>query len=200
MLMARVSGQNVESLMTHSSSFSLQFGAGVVCLLAIVSIAMAQDTTGSAKPETGVVLTKLSAPVYPPLARGARISGDVKVELTIRRDGSVESAVLFSGHPILAEAALKSARESAFECRGCTAEGTTYSLTFAFEIDGECHFGPTCERVESPPRVQQSQDRVAVIVEPWCTCDPAVTITRLKWRSAKCLYLWHCSSRVIDAH
>jgi outer membrane biosynthesis protein TonB len=42
-------------------------------------------------PETGVVLTKLVPPVYPPLARQAQIAGDVMVRVLIRQDGSKSS-------------------------------------------------------------------------------------------------------------
>jgi outer membrane biosynthesis protein TonB len=65
----------------------------------------ARAATPTETPQTGVVLTKLSPPIYPPLARQARITGDVKIQLTIRQDGSVDSAALFSGHPMLAQAA-----------------------------------------------------------------------------------------------
>src|SRR5260370_17119702 len=72
------------------------------------------------RPETslnGVAFTKLSEPVYPPLARQTRIVGDVQLMLKVRRDGSVESATVVSGHPLLQLAALESARNSKFKCR-----------------------------------------------------------------------------------
>ena len=101
------------------SSLTLSVVAVAVCFLAAVENAPAQGATGSSGPEAGVVLTKLSPPVYPPLARQARIIGDVKIFVKIRHDGSVASAELFSGHPMLAQAALDSARKSTFECRAC---------------------------------------------------------------------------------
>jgi TonB family protein len=120
------------------------------CLLAILSIvllgcavacrALAQSVASTDTTQAEVVLVKLAPPVYPPLARQARIMGDVKVLLTIRLDGTVESAELFSGHPMLKQAALDSAKKSQFECRGCTDGGTSYSLTytFGFQNDGGC--------------------------------------------------------------
>jgi protein TonB len=44
-------------------------------------------------------------PTYPALARQAGISGDVSLEVTIGKDGIVESAKPLSGHPILVSAA-----------------------------------------------------------------------------------------------
>jgi protein TonB len=42
-------------------------------------------------------------PTYPPLARQAGISGDVELKLEIRKDGSVQSATVVSGHPMLTQ-------------------------------------------------------------------------------------------------
>jgi protein TonB len=50
-------------------------------------------------------------PVYPPLARQARISGVVHLEAVISREGTVESLRVTSGHPLLAEAALEAVRQ-----------------------------------------------------------------------------------------
>src|SRR5712692_11252304 len=69
---------------------------------------------------------KLSDPTYPRLAQQARITGDVDLMLTIQRDGSVESAVVVSGHPMLQQAALESAQRSQFECKGCGEAVTSY--------------------------------------------------------------------------
>jgi len=140
------------------------------------------------------MLLKLSPLIYPPLARQARITGDVEIHLSIRKDGSVESAELLSGHPMLAPAALASAKQSQFECKECSAEANPYTLTYEFHIAGDRHFGPHCEYVESPspPKVEQLQGRVVLTVEPTCECDPAETITIVKHRSMKCLYLWKC--------
>ncbi|HWY22945.1 MAG TPA: hypothetical protein VNX26_17085, partial [Candidatus Acidoferrum sp.] len=112
----------------------------------------------------------------------------------IRKDGSLDSAEIISGHPLLKQAALDSAQRSQFECRACSVEVTTYSLAYAFEISGECRFGPNCEHIQSPPKVEQSQGRVAITAEPWCTCDP---VSR-RVRSAKCFYLWKCGYQEVN--
>jgi len=44
-------------------------------------------------------------PVYPPLARQARIQGVVRFNVTISKDGHVTNIKLVSGHPLLVEAA-----------------------------------------------------------------------------------------------
>ncbi len=44
-------------------------------------------------------------PVYPPLARQARVSGVVRVEASIGKDGRVKKANAISGPPLLRQAA-----------------------------------------------------------------------------------------------
>ena len=50
-------------------------------------------------------------PVYPPLARAARVSGVVVVEVVVDRAGNVTSARALSGHPLLKEAAVAAATQ-----------------------------------------------------------------------------------------
>ncbi len=50
-------------------------------------------------------------PLYPPLARQARVSGVVRLEAVISREGTVESLHVLSGHPLLAPAALDAVRQ-----------------------------------------------------------------------------------------
>lgn len=53
-------------------------------------------------------------PDYPTLARAARISGDVALEITIGEDGSVTSVQVISGHAMLQNAAVQAARQWRF--------------------------------------------------------------------------------------
>jgi len=46
-------------------------------------------------------------PVYPPLARSARIQGSVVLAAVISKDGSMEGLKLISGHPMLVQAAVQ---------------------------------------------------------------------------------------------
>jgi TonB family protein len=168
--------------------FSTAALSGMFC--ASAQNTFAQSVPQAETPQTAVVMTKLSPVIFPPLARMTNIDGDVKVELAIRKDGSVESAVLFSGHPMLASAALDSARQSQFECKGCTETLTSYLLTYTFRIkrNGDC-----CGGLGVLPVVSLSAGHVTIERAEVCICDPEVTITR-KVRTAKCLYLWKCAT------
>lgn len=50
-------------------------------------------------------------PVYPPLARQARIQGSVVLRAVIDRDGKIKNLQVLSGHPMLVEAAMDAVRQ-----------------------------------------------------------------------------------------
>lgn len=54
-------------------------------------------------------------PIYPPLARQARIQGVVKINAIVSRDGAVQSLEVVSGHPLLVSAALDAVRQWHYE-------------------------------------------------------------------------------------
>src|SRR5438270_9197196 len=90
------------------------------CVAASVAISKpAQDST--------VVLKSLADPAYSPIARTANVSGDVRVLVSVGRDGTVASATALSGPPMLREAALESAQQSIFDCYACIGD-TPYLL------------------------------------------------------------------------
>jgi TonB family protein len=173
-------------------------------LLVITALSFAAATCPGAQSGTSVQsagnvsLTKLFQPVYPPLAKQTRITGDVLIEIEVRRDGSVESISVVSGHPLLKQAAVDSTQHSQFECKGCSEGVHSLQMVYSFQLGptGYCSEGPTTPKApgeEANPRVNVSQNRVTVIDYPVGTCDMAATIT--KARSLKCLYLWRCSTR-----
>jgi protein TonB len=50
-------------------------------------------------------------PAYPPLARQARIQGQVVLQAAIGKDGSIQNLRLVSGHPMLAPAAIEAVKQ-----------------------------------------------------------------------------------------
>jgi TonB family protein len=166
------------------------------CLSAAVEHAWAQSAHRSDVPQSAVALIKLYDPTYPPLARQARITGDVDLILTIRKDGSVESATVVSGHPMLKQAALDSAQRSQFECGGCGEAVASHAMKYKFQIIYR-EYPKDCDApTEKQPPAEVDLSRHQVTVSAWAIAfcgDPASRI--LKIRSAKCLYLWRCSTR-----
>jgi len=50
-------------------------------------------------------------PIYPPLARQARIQGSVELRAIISKAGAIENLVVVRGHPMLAPAAIEAVRQ-----------------------------------------------------------------------------------------
>ncbi len=148
---------------------------------------------------TGALLVKLTDPVYPRLARVARITGTVDVEVRVRQDGTIESTNVLSGHPMLRESALDSAQKSQFECRGCDVV-SPYRLAYTFrlvppDLTKDCKW--TDEELNAHSvEADAGRGRVTVTAVAMYTCDPAVQLRRV--RSLKCLYLWRCGVREIE--
>jgi len=51
------------------------------------------------------------APIYPPLAKQARIEGTVKLQAIIGKDGTIQNLTVVSGHPLLVQAALDAVQQ-----------------------------------------------------------------------------------------
>jgi len=62
----------------------------------------------------GKAVKKIQPP-YPPIARAARASGAVQVQVTISEDGRVIEAAVIGGHPLLRDAALQAAKQWVFQ-------------------------------------------------------------------------------------
>ncbi len=60
--------------------------------------------------QTAKLVNKVQ-PIYPPLARQARIQGTVRLQAVIAKDGSVVELQVLSGHPLLQQAALDAVRQ-----------------------------------------------------------------------------------------
>jgi TonB family protein len=170
----------------------MQYIVRVVLLVATATgcTAFAQTDSRSKMSEGDVVVISLFNPTYPPLARQAGISGEVELKLGIRRDGCIESAVAVSGHPMLTQAALNSARQSRYECQRCSGEVTLDSLIYSFQLGTETSPDWPCPE-ENKTHVTQSQNRVTVVADP-ALVHPYFASLRI--HSAKCLYLWACGS------
>jgi protein TonB len=56
-------------------------------------------------------LIRKVTPVYPPLAKQARIQGTVKFTAVISRDGTIQNLQLVSGHPLLVPAAQEAVKQ-----------------------------------------------------------------------------------------
>lgn len=69
-------------------------------------------------------------PVYPELARKMNITGTVKIEVVVAPNGTVKSARIVGGHPVLAGAALDAAKKWRFDPAPAESTGI---IDFRFE-------------------------------------------------------------------
>lgn len=158
---------------------------GLAALLWASGTIVAQDT------QPQVTIVKLETPVYPPMALAARVSGDVNLDVTLASDGAAATVSVLSGPQMLRQVAVDSAKRSQFRMI-VEKPGGAYQVTYRFVLDE-----PTkCERDNSYPRLKYEQNLVTITEQPALLCDPAAVIERVRFRSAKCLYLWKCGSKV----
>src|SRR6201997_2245202 len=78
--------------------------------MAVPKVATPQRVRVSQGVSQGLLVRKVN-PAYPPLARQARIQGQVMLQAVISKDGSIENLRLISGHPMLAPAAIEAVKQ-----------------------------------------------------------------------------------------
>ena len=60
-------------------------------------------------------LVRQPRPVYPPLAKQARIQGVVKLSAIIAKDGTIQHLEVISGHPLLIPSALEAVKQWVYQ-------------------------------------------------------------------------------------
>ncbi len=99
-------------------------------------------TPGSATVISGGVLNGKAvskpAPQYPAVAKSARATGTVSVQVTVDESGKVVAANAVSGHPLLLAAAVDAARQARFAPTLLSGKPvkTTGIITYNFALDG----------------------------------------------------------------
>src|SRR5262249_29992260 len=78
--------------------------------VAVPKVATPQRVRVSQGVSTGLLVRKV-LPVYPPLAKQARIQGKVLLQAVISKDGAIENLHLVSGHPMLTQAAIDAVKQ-----------------------------------------------------------------------------------------
>jgi TonB family protein len=89
-----------------------------VAAVALVGILNSSCMWAQASPQNDDIVRRAKIkvqPIYPELASKMRISGTVKIEVTVAPNGTVKEARVVGGHPVLASAALDAAKKWRFE-------------------------------------------------------------------------------------
>ncbi len=99
--------------MAFSSRGSALVFTIVIFVCSIFSVSSSAQTQPDAASKRRVV--ERTAPVYPPLARNLALEGVVRLEAVVAPDGSVKTVVIKGGHPVLAQAAVKTVSQWKWE-------------------------------------------------------------------------------------
>jgi len=78
--------------------------------VAVPKVATPQRVRVSQGVTQGLLIRRIQ-PTYPPLARQARIQGQVLLQAEISKDGTIENLRLISGHPMLAPSAIEAVKQ-----------------------------------------------------------------------------------------
>jgi periplasmic protein TonB len=78
--------------------------------VAVPKVATPQRVRVSQGVSQGLLIKKVQ-PAYPPLARQARIQGQVLLQAEISKDGAIQNLRLISGHPMLAPSAIEAVKQ-----------------------------------------------------------------------------------------
>jgi protein TonB len=104
---------------------------------AVPRVATPQRVRVSQGVSQGLIIRKVQ-PNYPPLARSARIQGNVLLAAVISKDGAIEGLHVISGHPMLVPAALDAVKQWKYKpylLNGDAVEVET-QITVIFSLSG----------------------------------------------------------------
>jgi len=89
-------------------------GTGLlVCALLLLAASPGSRAEDAAESKRKMI-TKI-VPIYPMLAQKMGIAGSVKIEATVVPNGTVKSAAILGGHPVLAQAGLEAVNKCKWE-------------------------------------------------------------------------------------
>ncbi len=106
----------------------------LIVLLACTSVAEAQQTAPVEVSQASAAehLAKRVEPVYPPLAKAARVQGTVTLKVVISKEGAVRDVKTLSGSPILLSAATNAVKQ--WQYKPFMVEGNAAEVSTVIEV------------------------------------------------------------------
>lgn len=86
-----------------------------IALFTLLAIVAAPRCFAQDHPEGARKLVSRAEPAYPSIARSMHISGTVRIEALIAPNGTVKTASVLGGHPLLAQSALDAVHKCKWE-------------------------------------------------------------------------------------
>jgi TonB family protein len=126
----------------------------------------------------GTAIKKVQPP-YPPIAKAARASGPVQVQILIGETGEVIDATVMAGHPLLRDAALQAARQWVFKPTELSGVAVKVQgvLTFIFNLGDEEPSQPAIAR--SIPKYTTNTEQLAKQMVEGVECEGVRAITTM---------------------
>jgi TonB family protein len=136
-------------------------------VLAALILTSTRASSSSMLPQASGLLTLVDAyfQTYPPIAKAAQITGDIKVQVTIDTNGNVTDAKILQGHKLLNDASIAAARKWKFN-KQIDSEMRKADLTFRYTLMPRCSDKQDHTPVFHAPFTAEIRQE-----KPWLTCD-----------------------------
>ncbi|HXY53027.1 MAG TPA: TonB family protein [Terriglobales bacterium] len=128
----------------------------------LVVVLFALLVNGHTQGSPDFYIASLQMPCYPPLARQAKVQGQVKVRVEVGKDGTVTLADALEGNPMLQAAALPNSRTWKFGGgQGADLSTLKTTIVFDYRLEGEAGWERCAARV-----IFDSFNKVEIIGHP----------------------------------
>src|SRR5262249_47391831 len=119
-------------------------------------------------------------PSYPPVARAAKISGAVQVQILVSETGEVIEANVVSGHPMLRDTAVQAARQWQFKPTELSGKPVKVQgiLTFNFTLADE-EPGPPAAEARRVAKYATSTEQLGKQTVEGVECDGSRAVTTM---------------------
>jgi TonB family protein len=118
-------------------------------ILLIAFSVYAQVTQGAASGSLDLRIVKQTSPVYPPIAKAAHVSGEVKLQIEIGKDGRVTGTKVVSGPPMLVGSAQECVKQWLYEPAMVDGKPVSTSTTVTINFDLPAPVNPKDEQIAS---------------------------------------------------
>lgn len=144
--------------------------------LAGLALLLGATTVHAQEPPCGIhTITETVAPIYPPIAKAAHVSGDVMLLITLEHDGSVSDAQVIRGPEMLKKSAIAFVKGwNANEYGGSRACPVTVRYELA---DSSCAIGESDHPL--PPGTESKRidtQHFVVAAQGMTICDPGASL------------------------
>ena len=118
----------------------------------------------AAEPQQQVTVLKYVVPIYPAIAKTARINGDVVLSFNVESDGSVSDVQYVSGPKMLLQTCLDAIKQWKFQCLSCGyGKRFHHQFTFSFRIDEKLSSQDHSIKYDLPDKLTLSIGRPVLI-------------------------------------